>query len=355
MIDLMVVSQFMYENFERVSVTKGGTHFLCRCPLCGDSKISIFKRRFNLNWNNGEPIFHCFNCDESGSFTNLYARIKGIDTKEAWMEINKYNKDNTIKKIKKDKHKKKKKEIKIEEKFNWILKDCIGLNYKTDSISGKKYIKILNDFYEERKISKKYKLFIAKDGRYKNRIIIPIFDKNNNIVYFQARRIPRTKRDPKYLNPESPKELIVLHEHLFTPNLPIVITEGIIDAYTLGYQATTCIGKYITDNFIERLLKYSKDLIVCLDNDIEAYKSLKKFMKENSYARYVKYFLYPSNFEHYKDINNIRQDGVNNIFDIIIKNTVDYSAAVTNLFYVKNVLEGKNENNKNKFRCSLSR
>jgi len=49
MLDLQIVSDFVYENFERVSSSKNGTHFLARCLLCGDSKKSKSKRRFNLD------------------------------------------------------------------------------------------------------------------------------------------------------------------------------------------------------------------------------------------------------------------------------------------------------------------
>ena len=85
MIDLETVTAFMLSNFEQVKITKNGTHFLARCPLCGDSKKNPFKKRFNLDYNNGVPGWHCFNCpnEDHGNFYDIYSRIKGISYDDA--------------------------------------------------------------------------------------------------------------------------------------------------------------------------------------------------------------------------------------------------------------------------------
>jgi len=73
MLDLEIINDFAYEHFENIAVSKNGMHFHSRCPLCGDSKKSSRKKRFHLDYNEGNPIWHCFNCNRSGSFfTNLF-------------------------------------------------------------------------------------------------------------------------------------------------------------------------------------------------------------------------------------------------------------------------------------------
>ena len=76
--DLQIVTQFMIQHFEQTKITGNGTHFLARCPLCGDSKKNPYKKRFNLNWNNGVPGYHCFNCSRHGNFYEIYSIMKGM-------------------------------------------------------------------------------------------------------------------------------------------------------------------------------------------------------------------------------------------------------------------------------------
>ena len=72
---LKEIEQFMNKHFRHVRKTKKGTHFHARCVLCGDSKISLSKKRFHLDFNNGDPIWQCFNCEESGTYGELVLRL----------------------------------------------------------------------------------------------------------------------------------------------------------------------------------------------------------------------------------------------------------------------------------------
>ena len=250
MIDLDIVTEFMYAHFEQVKSTKHGTHFLARCPLCGDSKKNPFKKRFNLDYNNGVPGWKCFNCDEEGNFYLIYSIQKGMSYEDAVEQLKnpaKWDKDKVRHRLEKKKEEKAKVEY---THYNWIKEDCLN--------PSERYVNALNKFYNDRLIDPlKNKLYISYKGDYRNRIIVPIFDKDDNIVYFQARRIPTTNIIPKYDNPASPKEIIIMNSHLFDPDKYIVVSEGIIDAWMVGTQGTTCLGKYISEEFLFKLLKMS--------------------------------------------------------------------------------------------------
>jgi DNA primase len=322
----------MLQHFEQTKISKNGTHFLARCLLCGDSKRNPYKKRFNLDWNNGVPGYHCWNCGKHGNFIEIYSIVKGIAYDDAKKELFQTWKD--TKTVKDDYNRKKRpvdnpkirKEI-DEENFNWI----IDRSFSQKTSGTDRYIKALKSFYHIRKIPKKYKLYICYDGRYRNRIIIPIFNENKDIIYFQARRIPGTMIEPKYDNPATPKELCILNRHLFDREKDIIIHEGLIDAFMVGNQATSCLGKEISKDLLVELLKLTnKNVIVALDNDSEAYKALAKFMKKNKYARKVKYFLYPAEFKGNDDINSIvRANAELNVYDLITQNSVSYSTAYT--------------------------
>jgi len=349
MIDLQTVTQFMINNFDQVKQSNGGTHFLARCLLCGDSKINPYKKRFNLDWNNGNPGWHCWNCGEHGNFIELYSIVKGLSYDDAKRELYKWDKKNVIKNMGEYKDRpvtKEKKEIE-EDNFNFIKDKCFTLQDEES-----RYTNALKRFYEERKISYEYKIYICYDGRYRNRIIIPVFNEKHDIIYFQARRIPDTPIEPKYDNPVAPKELVILNKHRFDRNKNIIVHEGLIDAFMVGNQGTSCLGKEISEELVKELLTLTdKNVIVALDNDSEAYKALARIMKKNKYSNLLKYFLYPSEFEQYDDINSIVRNSKKeiNAYEMITQNSVSYSTAFTKLSIQKLFKsEGnRNENNKN--------
>jgi DNA primase len=350
MIDLEVVTEFVYAHFEQVKVTKHGTHFLARCPLCGDSKKSQLKRRFNLDYNNGVPGYKCFNCDKDGNFYKIYSIIKGISYDDAVEQLKNWKWDESRVKDRLSRKNTKKEKTEFTH-YNWIKESCLD--------PPERYIQALKNFYNDRIIDPiEHKLYIAYDGRYKNRIIFPIFDADDNIVYFQARRIPKTGIIPKYDNPASPKEIIIMNSHLFDPDKYIIVPEGIIDAWMIGTQGTTCLGKYISEDFLEKLFPMtSKGVIVALDNDTEGEKACLKFMKENKYSRKVKFFFHPSEFSEYDDINSIvRGKSVQNVYDLITRNSVNFSTAYTKITISNKLLEGKsNANNESRNRLYKSK
>lgn len=338
MIDLNRVSEFVYENFSKVSVSKNGTHWLCRCPLCGDSKKSKSKKRFNLDYNGGNPIFHCWNCGGSGSFLEIYSIIKGISINESIKELFKYNPDSLIQRLSKRKKEKIIKEISYEN-HNWIMDDCITQLTSVKGILFEKYYNALLNFYKTRKIDWKHTLGIAFKGDYKGRIIIPIYDEHNDIIYFQARRIPGSDLFPKYRNPTLEKGEIIHNKNLFDKNKYIIIVEGLIDAFSIGDQATTCLGSYITDDFIKKLIPLTnKGIIIIFDNDEAGYNSLIRFMEgkrknpPNKYYKKVKYFLFPKEYNLCDDINSIRVNYNNmDFYNMIAENSHTYYNTYANL------------------------
>lgn len=346
--DLQFVTQFMLQNFEQTKISNNGTHFLARCILCGDSKKNPYKKRFNLNWNNGVPGWHCWNCGRHGNFIEIFSIVKGVSYDDAKKELFKYDKEEVKRKM--GTYRKRpvpKEKVEIEkDNFNFILENCYSL--KDDN----RYTKALEKFYKSRKIPKKYKLYICHTGKYRNRIIIPVFDENNDMIYFQARRIPKTGMEPKYDNPVSPKELCILNRHLFDRSKNIIVHEGLVDAFMVGDNGTSCLGKEISEELIKVLLKLTDQyVIIALDNDSEAYKALAKFMNKNKFANKVKYFLYPKDFKGYDDINSYvraQEQGIN-AYKLITQNSVSYSTAYTKLSISK-LLGGnrKYENNKHR-------
>ena len=73
----------------------------------------------------------------------------------------------------------------------------------------------------------KWKIGYCEDGEYRNRIIIPSFNRDGNCNYFVARAW--TKDWLKYKNPPASKN-VVFNELMINWDEPIVLVEGIFDA-----------------------------------------------------------------------------------------------------------------------------
>jgi len=326
LIDLSVVTMFMLENFELVTISSNGTHFHARCPLCGDSKKNSRKKRFHLDWNNGNPGWKCFNCSRSGSFLKIYCLIKGCSVDEGKKVLYGFDPDRLKNSLSKDKPKEEPK-IEISENFNYILDDCVGNDRHVDSLLLEDWLDVLNTFKSERQIPDSYKIYLAYKGRYQNRIIIPIFNNSGDIIYFQARAIPGIDQQPKYVNPPTKKSMIILNEDYFDREKFIVVTEGLIDAFMIGKQGTACLGKEITEEFVKILLeKTDKGVIIAFDNDKDGKKSLLKFIFGNKYGKKVKYFLMPDQYKICKDINNVCvKTKTGDVYDFVIQNSFNFT------------------------------
>lgn len=325
MIDLQVVSDFAYQNLQKVTTQKNGTHFHARCPLCGDSKKSSRKKRFHLDWHNGNPGYHCFNCGRTGSFLKLYVAIKGVSEAQAKKELFKYDSERIKKSLTREKPKEEKPaELKS---YNYILDSCMSEDSK--SIRSGYLRGVIASFRRERQIPSEYKLYYCFEGRYKNRIIVPVF-KGNDIIYFQGRRMPGSSLEPKYLNPSTEKQIIIHNEEHFDRDKYIIVTEGLIDAFMIGDQGTSCLGKEISSPFLEILFSLTdKGVIIALDNDEDGGKSLNKFLEKNEYKGRCRYFLMPNKYKyHCKDANDIKTKyNIENLYELMVSSSYSFTKA----------------------------
>jgi len=322
-ISLQIVTEFVYKNFEKVTVSKNNTHFHARCALCGDSKKNARKKRFHLDWKLGSPVFQCWNCGEAGSFIRLYSLIKGISEEDVKREIfSIYNADSLRDRLVRPVTPPTlpKSDLPV---FNHILKDCATRNLPVNSFAYPAWLEMLDRFRADRKIPDHRPLYYAYKGEYQGRIIIPV-EENGNIIYFQARR--RFDDDDsvvKYKNPATEKVRIILNRNSFNPEKNIIVTEGLIDAFMVEEnQGTTMLGKEVSKEFVNELFKLTKkNVIIAFDFDTEGIKSLRKHLKSITHPR-LKFFIMPREYMKSKDINKTVIDyNIPNVYDFIVENS----------------------------------
>jgi hypothetical protein len=206
--------------FSNVKQTSIGYNF--KCNVCGDSKKSKRKTRGWILKDRIPWLFYCHNCGASFPTTKwikqYYPDIYRDFLKEVLCQNN------------------------IQNTFQ--LPQLLSIRKKakvSNSVTQNEFVPILkgNDFLffkakqlcEHRRIPEIVwkKWYVAIDGTYKNRLIIPFYDNENKIYYFQARTLFGFS-DNKYINMLENREEAIYNFYHVDKSKPIIATEGIIDS-----------------------------------------------------------------------------------------------------------------------------
>ena len=107
-------------------------------------------------------------------------------------------------------------------------------------------------------------------GEYRSRIVIPYYDKNGKLIYFNSRHIGKSKL--RYMGPPKTcgvgKSDVIFTQKWVETGSKIHLTEGEFDAITLsvcGFNGFACGGKNLSDKQLDMLRNYK--ICLCLDTD----------------------------------------------------------------------------------------
>jgi hypothetical protein len=146
-----------------------------------------------------------------------------------------------------------------------------------DKMSDHNFWKIRAQTYLlERKIPTEGLYVCTENPEYGNRIILPWYDKEENLFFWNARTMSKNNKVIRYLKPKKADQ----DSALFMTEWPvsgtkIYIMEGEFDALTLqiaGYVGCACGGKHLSDTQIELIRSYEPVLV--FDTDISGLKAL---------------------------------------------------------------------------------
>ena len=114
----------------------------------------------------------------------------------------------------------------------------------------------------------KYNIGYCEEGDYKNRVIIPSYDKNNVLNYFIARSFYKNEKHA-YKNPPISKNVIPL-ENQINWSLPIILVEGIFDAIAVKRNVIPLFGKFIPKKLMDAIyLNNVKTIYIMMDADAQ--------------------------------------------------------------------------------------
>jgi len=239
---------------------KTGNERLFHCPNCKHSKNK-------LSVNIDKDKFQCWHCNYAGrSVYRLIRRFGSFSNQQAWLELSS-DIDLTL----------------FDELFNEgkkedyvqvvdLPEEYIFLGNKhlpMSSLPARHYLASRGVTMDEILF---WKIGYCPSGEYKNRIVIPSFNKNGNPNFFVSRVYKGTWA--KYKNPNVSKD-IIFNELYLDFKQHIVLVEGVFDAIIAGENAVPILGSTLKEN--------SKLFQSIVDNDTAVYFALDPDADEKAY------------------------------------------------------------------------
>jgi len=278
-----------------------------RCPICGDSTRNKNKARGYIYAVKNNTNFKCHNCGASLSFNNFLKEMDPTLHKQYTLE--KFKEGHTGKGFVVE-------APKLEFKKP-VFKKSLNLPKASSNPVAKEYLekRKLNPekFYFADKFKEwtnTQKVTFDTIGRDESRIIIPMYDKDNNLIGFQGRSL--VPNSVKYitvmLDEEAPK-IYGLDE--IDEQLPVYVVEGPFDSTFVNNSVALC-G---SDGDV-RCLEGSSVVFV-YDNEPRNREIVNRISK--CISRGEKVVIWPSGIVE-KDINDMVLSGLN-VMDVLKSNT----------------------------------
>lgn len=293
------------------------------CPICREGKSWLKKRR--CYYIVEKNVICCHNC---GWYSNPYkwiGKVTGLDFKQIKSELESGT-ESIIFEYREEKKQVQETEILPSDSIN--LLDQEQIEYYEQNNTIKQALKLLEDRRLLQAVNRPRTFFISlTDKVHDNRLIIPFYDSNNKIVFYQTRSILNDDTRPKYLSKvKSEKSLYGINN--ISQNMDYVfITEGPIDAmFIQNGIAVAGINEGKNKNFTNTQSQQLNEFILhkkiwVLDNQFTDQTSKAKTKSLLECGESV--FIWPESMKHYKDINEYCIDKKTNQFDtgLIVENT----------------------------------
>jgi len=248
--EVEVILNLLEEILGEPKKANTSTHqYSYNCPVCDEGRG---KGNFEVNLD--KSVYHCWSCGDTegthGPLGKLFDNYGNKKQKKLYLLV-------------------RPEEIKVKEKKYKKLKLPEGYTKFKDSNPiypiYKQAMTYLNSRGIGEEIIEKYQIGFCDKGDCTGRIVVPSYDKDNNLNYYVARSWGKTKL--KYKNPDSEKDKIIFNEHLIDWEQDVYLVEGVFDAFFLP-NPIPMLGKHLSQYLFESLYnKAKKDIIICLDGD----------------------------------------------------------------------------------------
>jgi len=290
------------QKFKRVKANL----YTFRCPLCGDSKRNKSKTRGYLYPVKSNTNFKCHNCGASMSFNNFLKELDPVLHKQYTLE--KFKEGYTGKNF-----------VVEEPKFEFtkpVFKKKLDLPKASENPAAREYLEKRKLNPEKFYYADKFKEWVNTQkhtfntiGRDESRIIIPMYDSDNNLIGFQGRALGPNlvKYITVMLSDDAPK---IYGMEKIDSTKPIYIVEGPFDSTFIQNSVAMCGSDLDIRSF------GWCDYIYVFDNEPRNREIVNRISK--TIDRGDKVVIWPTTIEH-KDINDCVLAGLN-VMDVLKSN-----------------------------------
>jgi len=245
---LNIVSSFL-GGFHKV-----GHEYLYHCPFCNHHK-----KKLSLNFEKGK--YKCWVCDVHGNIRKLVKKKATLEVFQRWKQYdNEIDLSTNMDDLFSDKTENVEEILSLPENFITL----------TSNINHLTHIKYIN-YLKKRGLSKQdilfWKIGFCTDGEYKDRVVVPSFNKDGNLNYFIGRNITGDKF-AKYKQPQASKD-IIFNELFIDFDQDIVLVEGIFDAIKAGQNSIPLLGSTLREESVlfQKIVGYDSTVYLALDPD----------------------------------------------------------------------------------------
>src|ERR1035437_8400800 len=151
--------------------------------------------------------------------------------------------------------------------------------------------------------SSDFAYFVTEETSYAVRLLIP-YDFRNKIIYWQGRSMDDEAISPRYKNPSVEKNNIFFNmDELYRyTNEPLFVTEGPIDALSIGRNAVALLGSTLSDFKRIELRKAAKNrrVIFVIDKNLNGKKLGMDILKDGEGQEWY-VTIFPDNIEDAND------------------------------------------------------
>ena len=273
MIDFERFLDWAERRFDEVTVK--GDEVKINSVFAEDHKQHLWCNPYGGKNDRPNGVFHCWKTDTKGSLVSLVMKVDNCTYDEALEVLG--GSDARMAELEKQVQELFSKKREVVEEIEVEKSDKLALppfTYDFEDLPSMSYHRVHAEVYLfQRKLSPEG-LMVCTGGKYKQRIIIPYYDAQGNLIYFNGRYIGESKKALKYMGPE--KEVgIGKGDVIYMPEWPekgsiVYLTEGELDARSIkkaGLDAGAFGGKALTDNQIAILRKTGYIPVICLDSD----------------------------------------------------------------------------------------
>jgi DNA primase len=242
-----IISEFLgepkkiYENRSQVS---------WNCPICDDDN-----NKGNLEVNVEKSLFHCWSCGDSegthGTLGKLFDKFGNKKQKKLYQILKPETIQVREKKIDK---------VKLPDGYKKFSEVSSVYPVRRQAMNYLKNRGITDEMVE------KYQIGFCDTGDHNGRIIIPSYNKKNELNYYISRSWDPNSRY-KYKNPIAPKDEIIFWENIIDWDKDIYLVEGVFDGLFLP-NSIPMLGKHMSQVLFETIYNNAKgEIVICLDAD----------------------------------------------------------------------------------------